>query len=224
MGVIEIFGDKAVESYASFLAIFPNWVQQIIGLFLLILLIFIYAVLIWKFYRFIARKNILRLNLNQYNRSDHPVVSKLLAVIFYVVEYILILPFLVFIWFAVFTMFLIVLTESLEVKNIIITSAVIIGAIRLISYMPRYGQNLAKEVSKLLPFTLLGISMTKPGFFDIQRILAHIVEIPSYFGEITLYFLFITFLEIFLRFFDFVLSLLGIKEPDPNEDKEDESS
>jgi len=33
------------------------------------ILIAIYAIFIWKFYKFLARRDIIHLNLNQYNRS-----------------------------------------------------------------------------------------------------------------------------------------------------------
>lgn len=224
MGVAENLSSAILSTYNSFLNLLPSWGQQIVNLFLLILLVVIYAVFIWKFYRFIARKNIIKLNLNQYNKSENPFLSKLIAGVFYLVEYIFVLPFLVFLWFAIFTIFLVLLTESLDIKNILVISVTIIGAVRLISYIPNYGQALAKELAKLLPFTLLAISMTKPGFFDFQRIISHISQIPQFFGEITLYLVFIIFLEMILRIFDFFLSLFGFKDPEPEEEKEKEDS
>jgi len=106
------------------------------------------------------------------------------------------------------------------VIQIIKISAVIVGAIRLISYMPRYGQELAKEISKLLPFTLLGLAIVKGGFFDIENIFAKFTALSTVAGDIVLFFLFIMFLEIFLRLFDFILSLMGFKDPDPEDEEE----
>ena len=37
-------------------------------------LIAIYAIFVWKFYRFLAKRDILGLNLRQYNRSNHPLL------------------------------------------------------------------------------------------------------------------------------------------------------
>ncbi|MCK5177829.1 MAG: hypothetical protein KAQ92_08955, partial [Candidatus Aenigmarchaeota archaeon] len=36
----------------------------------------VYAIFIFKFYRFLARKDIIPLNLNQYNRAEHPLLIK----------------------------------------------------------------------------------------------------------------------------------------------------
>lgn len=224
MGVTDSLINGLVSAYTNFIAALPAWVQQVVNVFLWIILIFIYAIIIWKFYRFIARKNIIGLNLNKYNRSEHPVVSKILGGTLYLVEYILILPILVFFWFAVFSILLILLAESLDVAKITLISAVIIGAIRLVAYTPRYGQELAKEVSKLLPFTLLGISITRPDFvFDFTRVIQNIIQIPAFFEEIVLYLLFIIFLEMALRILDFFLGLLGLKDPDPSEEDDNKA-
>jgi len=215
-----------VSVYSTFLSTLPDWGVEIVNVFLYILVIFLYAIIVWKFYRFIARKNIISLNLSQYNRSEHPVISKIVGGALYLIEYILILPFLVFLWFAIFSILLILLTETLEVTQITLISAVIIGAIRLISYTPRYGQELAKEISKLLPFTLLGIAITRPDFvFDFTRVLSNIEQILTFFvsGQVLLYLLFLIFLEMALRVLDFFLNLFGLKDPDPTEEDDNKA-
>ncbi len=222
MGFIQEVSTGILSSYHSLLGSLPSWLQQVLNLFFLIILIFIYAIFIWKFYRFIARKNIINLNLSQYNKSEHPLFSKLIAGVLYLTEYLLILPILVFLWFGVFSFFLIFLTENLEVKSILIASATIVGAIRLISYMPHYGQTLAKEISKLIPLSLLAVSMTKIDFFNFERILSQISQISTFFNDIIIYLLFIIFLEFILRILEFLLSLANLKDVDPTEGEEEE--
>jgi len=208
-GVIAGFGTKLIGVYDSFILTLPSWAQHFIALFLLVLLIVAYSIFIWKLYRFVAKKNIFELNLNQYNKSEHPVLEKFLASIFYIFEYIIILPFLIFFWFAIFTIFLIFLTENLEIQNLLIISATIIAAIRMTSY---YNENLSKDLAKLLPFTLLAVSILNPDFFNIERIISHFSRIPEFFNQIIIYLLFIIILEIILRFFEFVFSLFDVGE------------
>jgi len=202
------------EAYTAFISTLPNWAQNFISLFLLVLLVVIYDILIWKFYRWIATKNIIELNLNKYNKSEHPFLAKVLAGFFYFLEYIIIIPFLIFIWFGVFTFFLIVLTDKLEVSALLIVSATIIAAIRMTSY---YKEELAKDLAKLLPFTLLAVSIINPNFFNIDRIISQISQLPSFFSQILIYLLFIVILEIILRFFDFIFSLFSLHEEVPKE-------
>ena len=204
------------ETYNLFIASLPQWAQSTISLFLLVLLVVIYSVLIWKFYRKIATKNLLELNLNKYNKSQHPTATKLLAGIFYLLEYIIILPFLIFLWFAVFTLFLLVLTDNIAVSALLLISATVIAAIRMTAY---YKEDLAKDLAKLVPFTLLGVSLINPNFFNFQRILSQVSQIPQFFDKIIYYLLFIIILEIVLRLFDFIFSLFNL---DDNEAKPQE--
>lgn len=198
-----------INVYNSFMSLLPSWGQKSIETFLLVFLVFVYAVIIWKFYRFIARKNIIELNLNKYNRSQHPFFTKVMAGFFYFVEYIIILPFLIFIWFSVFTLFLVLLTEGRSTEQILLISAVIISAVRMTAY---YSEDLSKDLAKMLPFTLLAVSILDSGSFNIESIVGHLAALPSFLGNVFIYFLFIAGLEIVLRFFDFIFSLFGFEE------------
>lgn len=191
------------NAYNSILSSTPLWAQKAINLLLLTLLFVVYAIFIWKLYRFVAKKNILELNLSKYNTSSHPFLSKFLGFLLYTIEYLIIFPFLIFFWFCIFGIFLILMTQDIEVKNIIIMTATIVGGIRILSY---YGQTLAKEVAKLFPLTLLAISMITPNFFDFSRIIQNLSQIPEFIGEIAIYLLFILVLETILRLFDFIAS------------------
>ena len=197
--------------YNSALSLLPLFAQKFLNLFLIVLLIFIYSVFIWKFYRFVAKKNIIELNLNKYNRSEHPVLSKTIAAVFYFIEYIIVMPFLIFFWFSIFTLFLIFLTDSLEIGFLLIMSAGIIAAIRMTSY---YNEGLSRDLAKLFPFTLLAISLLNANFFSIERILSRFQDIPTFFGEIFIYLIFIIILEIILRVVDFLFSLFKLNEED----------
>ena len=195
--------------YTSALSLLPLYAQKFVNLFLIVLLIFLYSVFIWKFYRFVAKKNIIELNLNKYNRSEHPFLSKTIAAIFYFIEYIIVMPFLIFFWFSIFTLFLIFLTDNLEIGVLLIMSAGIIAAIRMTSY---YHEDLSRDLAKLFPFTLLAISLLNANFFSVERILSHFKDIPTFFGEIFIYLIFIIILEIILRVIDFLFSLFKLNE------------
>lgn len=218
MGVVENFFSELAGAYQALMSSLPSGVQNFISLFLLVLVIVVYSIFIWKFYRFIGTKNIIELNLNKYNRSKHPAISKFIAGIFYLAEYIIILPFLIFFWFAVFTIFLILLTEGIEMSTMLIISAIIIGAIRMTAYIPKYGENLSKEIAKLVPFTFLGVAITRTGFFSQGSLIEHLGQLPQFFGDIPSYLGFIILLEIILRFFDFIFSITGLQQQEVQEE------
>ena len=62
----------------------------------------IYSVFIFKFYRFVAKKDIFKANLQKYNKAQHSGLSKFLGGVLYVLEYILLFPIFTFFWFVVF--------------------------------------------------------------------------------------------------------------------------
>lgn len=194
--------------YNSFMASLPPSIRNFVNLFLLMLLIFLYAFLVWKGYRFLSKKDLLELDLNQYNKSTRPFFIKLLAFLFYFLEYIIISPIVIFIAFVIFTLFLVFLNKGLEPSLILLVSAAIIGAVRISSY---YNEDLSRELAKFLPLTLLAASILHPDSFDFQRVFTMFQEMPNFFSNALHYLVFIVAIEILLRFFEFLISLFGLE-------------
>lgn len=198
-----------LDSYQLVISSLPPLFQNFVNLFLIVLIIFIYSVFVWKFHRFIAHKNIFGLNLNKYNRSEEETTQKIIHGSFYFLEYMIILPFIILFWFGILTIFLISLTENLEIGAILVISATVVASIRMAAY---YDEKLAREFAQLLPFTLLAVSLTNPEFFDVSRIITQFNQIFLSFSQISGYIIFVVVVEFILRFFDFTFSLFGIEE------------
>lgn len=169
-----------------------------------VILIAIYAIFIWKFYRFLARRDIIKLDLREYNTSSHPKLRKFVAVLFFLLKYIIILPFLVLFWFAILALFLLLLAKNQELGNVILVSAAIIGATRISAYV---SEDLSKDLAKMLPFTLLGIFLIDPSFFSVSDFILRLHEIPKLLQSIWMYLIFILVLEIILRGLFIVIDL-----------------
>ena len=75
-----------------------------------------------------------------------------------------------------------------------------------------YNEDLSKDLAKLVPFTLLGVSIINPHFFDVGRIISQVSEIPQFATQIVSYLLFIVALEIVLRIFEFAFSIFNLKD------------
>ncbi len=208
---------ELAAAYTGFLGTLSPFFQSFINLFFLALLIVIYSVFIWKFYRFIGTRNIFELNLSKYNTAEHPILVRIIAIFLYLIEYIILMPILVFFWFVVFTLFLIFLTEELPVNTVLLLSVTVIAAIRMCSYIPNYGENVAKEIAKLLPLTLLAVSLVTRGFLDFEKVIGQLSQVPDFFNLIFNYLLFIIILETILRFFGFLFSFLNLEPIEPEE-------
>jgi len=165
---------------------------------LLILLFFtavivIYAVFVYYFYRFLASKNLIELNLNQYNQYQNPALAKFFAGVFYIAEYLILLPIITFFWFAILAVLILILSEGMEIGAILLISAALVAAVRITAYV---SENLSKDLAKMLPFTLLAIAITQPGFFTMDAMI-----------------------ELIMRIFTSIESIFKPKEPE-EEDKE----
>jgi hypothetical protein len=206
-----------IGAYQSFVSHLPPRLQVSVNMLFLTLVVVIYAVFIWKFYTFISTKNILKLDLNKYNRTSHPLLAKFVAGLFYLIEYAIILPLLIFFWFTLFTVLLLVITKGIEVQAIVLISAITIASIRATSYIPKYGERVSSELAKIIPLTLLGLSLTNPLFFSLGETLNQLLQARPLFNEIGSYLIFIVSLELVLRLITFIGSLFKTKEIEPEE-------
>lgn len=174
----------------------PEKFQPLVVLGLYTFLIIIYAIFIWKFYKLLSKRNLMGFNLNKYNRTEHPVLYKLIASGFFLLEYVIIIPIFVFFWFSVLSLFLLLISNSQSVQEILLISAAVVAATRVTSY---YSSELSKEMAKLFPFTVLAIFLldVSPNF--IETFVSRFSEIPSLLGNIFVYLIFIIILEVVFR-------------------------
>lgn len=160
------------------------------------LLIVVYAVVVWKIYRFLAKRDILELNLSKYNVLENYKSKKFKAGFLYFIEYILIIPILVVLWFSFLSLALLLIAEIEDVSQIMLISAAVITSIRIISY---YSEDLAKELALYFPFVLLSVAILEPGFFSFPDLVSRFMEIPSLVYSILIYMGFIAGIEILMR-------------------------
>ncbi len=199
-GVATGFANLLEEFYLGIIQILPSWAQNFLNLFLWSVLLVIYAIFIWKFYRWIARKDILKLNLSKFNPSNHAVIAKILGALIYFLEYLVILPIVVFLWFGGFTLFLMFLTNGLAIESILVISVTIVAAIRMTAY---YKEDLARDLAKLIPLTLLTVAISQ-GLFNFNKVIEQIQLIPTFFSDIWSYLIFIVLIEFILRVLDII--------------------
>lgn len=195
-GLGGIVQQRIIDPYSSFINALPESYQLIFNIFIYVILIAVYAIFVYEFYRFLARKNIIRANLSKYNTSTHPFLKKFLAALFFLIEYVIILPVLVFFWFIVLAFMLLLLSEDQPVHQILLVSAAIVGAVRITSY---FREDLARDLAKMFPLTVLGIFLLSPDFLRFGSVLEKLIEVPLFLTNIFFYLVFVIFFEIFIR-------------------------
>jgi len=172
-------------------------------------LIVVYSIVIFYFYKFLSKKNIIELNLYQYNQYENPALVKFFAIFFYLVEYVIILPVLTFMWFGILSILVLLLSPHLSMETVLLISAALVASIRVLSYINRY---LAADVAKIAPFNFMIIAVTTPDFFNLTSLIARVHEIPNLFTDVIYFLIFIMAIEIIMRTADFFNQLFGKDE------------
>jgi len=175
-----------------------------VSLFYLIILIAIYAIIIYHFYRYIARRDCFKPS-----KREH---TKLIGFL----KYTFLFPFVAILFFLGFSMIFIFLTESENIGAILTTAFAIIVAIRITAY---YTEDLSKDVAKMLPFAILGIFLVDPEYFTIESAMDKINILPDYVNVIAQYILLIIIVEWVLRIsLNIRYAILPKKEVTPTEE------
>lgn len=156
----------------------------------------IYSWFIFKFYRFVARKEIFDSGIHHFETKEPGLGKKILHAIKYTLKYIFLFPLLTFFWTIVLTIILSFLSKSGDINNVLLVSMALVGIIRVMAY---YSEDLSKDLSKMLPFALLGVFLVDVSYFSMNDSIQTIVQLPSLGKVIIYYLLFIIALEFTLR-------------------------
>ncbi|MBS1266821.1 MAG: hypothetical protein MAG795_00790 [Candidatus Woesearchaeota archaeon] len=183
-------------SYQEAYTILQPLVIYVIGIAL-------YAIFIFHFYKFLAKRDVINFDLNKYNEAQQPFFKKLLRVIFYLIQYILLVPILTFIWFGVLLTLLTFLSEQLIIQNLILSSMAVVAAIRISAY---YNENLSVDLAKLLPLALLGVYIVDSTFVSFAESWDTLMKVPSHWRMLLYYFLLAMGLEIIMRIVYLIIS------------------
>ena len=189
-----------IESYLDF--IFPNGLDfreafnLILNVGVYIVGIGMYAIFIFHFYRFLSSRDMFRFDLSRYEESRYEVVRGILHFVMYVAKYVIVFPFFAFFWLGVLTLILAFLSRDRTFSDILLISLATVSAIRVAAY---YHEDLARDLSKILPFAVLGIFIIDASFFTVQDSLRVIREASEQREVIFYYFVFLVALEFVLR-------------------------
>ena len=181
MGITETLSENLSLIFQSISNSIPTFYRPYLTLAIFIILVSLYSISVWKFYRFLAKRDLLELNLGKYNRYQAGFFKKFFAVAFFIAEYIVILPIVVFFWFSVVAMILLFLAKDHTIQNILLIAGVLVGSVRVAAY---YSEDLSKDIAKLFPFTILAVAVTTPGFLDLSDTILKIAQLKGLFANV----------------------------------------
>ena len=182
--------------------IFPNGLSVDAALDLLlpvaiyVLGMAVYAVFIFKFYRFLASRDMFDLDFSKYEESRFKLVRGFLHLVSYGAKYIVLFPAFAFFWFAVLTLILVFLSQDRAFSEILLIALATVSAIRLTAY---YDEDLSRDLAKILPFAVLAIFLIDGSFFEVYESLDVLKQVNDHRERIVYYLLFLIALEFALR-------------------------
>ena len=97
----------------------------------------VYALFVFKFYRFVASRDMFELNLPKYEESRFRWVRAFLQVTMYTAKYIILFPVVAFFWFAVLTLILTFLSKGQSFPEVLLMALATVTAIRVSRVLQR---------------------------------------------------------------------------------------
>jgi hypothetical protein len=198
VGVIDSIVNVFSGAYSGLKGMFPGNSGLAVQIVFFAVLIAIVAVFIWKFYKSLSQKDLISLNLSQYNHSQHPLFSKLIAIGLFLVEYLIIMPILILLWFTALSVILLLIAEEGSVAGVLLLTAAMVSAVRILAY---FRKEISQDLAKLFPFITLSVFLLTPGAFDAIAFFEKLKQIPSLLGSILVFLLVVVCVEIVLRLF-----------------------
>ena len=166
----------------------------------------LYAFFVFKFYRFVAARDMFTLDLSRFEQARLRWARSTLHVITYIVKYIILFPVFAFFWFAVLTLILTFLSKDQTFSDTLLMALATVSAIRISAY---YNEDLSRDLAKILPFAVLAVFLIDASFFDVSDSVDALRAVGDYSEHILYYLVFLVALEIVLRVIMGVVSFVA---------------
>ena len=156
----------------------------------------VYAVFIFKFYRFVAARDMFEMDLSKYEESRFKLIRAFLHLVMYLVKYILVFPLFAIFWFTVLTLILAFLSKEQVFHQVLLAALTTVSAIRVTAY---YNEDLSRDLAKILPFAVLGIFIIDASFFEVSSSMSVLTQANDQRESILYHLGFLIGLEFVLR-------------------------
>ena len=140
-----------------------SFTDQVLPAFAAIVGIVLYSTFVFKFYRFLAKKDLIDTDFSQYSQGFTGFMKRLIDGLLLIVQNILFAPFLISFWVLILAVILTLLSGGDDLYWNVLVATSVVGSVRVISY---FSEDLARDVAKMLPFAVLGVFLVDSGSFN----------------------------------------------------------
>ncbi len=155
---------------------------------------------IFNLYRYMSRRDIFRLDLSRYEQSRYPVLRRTLQVVFYIAKYVLLFPIFAYFWFGLLVATVAFLHKTKPADELLLVAMAVLSSVRVACY---YNEDLARDIAKMLPFSLLGVFLIDFGQFDPVESADLLGRLGEHWEDVFYYWVFVVLLELLLRLTDY---------------------
>ena len=165
-----------------------------------------YSGFVFMFYRLLAKRDLLTLDLKRYEDSMTGRIRVFFRSLLFVAQYVLLIPILIGFWTVVMATILTLLSDSSDHSRNAMIATSVVGAVRILAY---WTEDLSRDVAKLLPFAVLGVFLvgsTSVNFSEFEALYSNLPELAdAYLNSLIL----LSILETVLRVGHVVKDLFG---------------
>jgi len=170
---------------------FNDYFAQIKPLSLFVLGIVVYAFFVFKFYRFLAKRQIIKMDWHQRLKGFGGFLETIFKIVFWFVENVVIMPLLVFFWFSVLAILILMVTKTHTPDTVLLIAMAIVAAVRVTAY---YTEELSRDLAKMIPFALLGIFIVDMTAVSVSS-LSVAKELVQFLDKAVYYLVFVVIVE-----------------------------
>ena len=142
---------------------FESFSEQVLPTFAAIIGIVLYSTFVFKFYRFLAKKDLIDADFSQYSEGFTGFMKRFVDGVLLIIQNILFAPFLISFWVLILAVILTLLSGGDDLYWNVLVATSVVGSVRVISY---FSEDLARDVAKMLPFAVLGVFLVDTGSFN----------------------------------------------------------
>jgi len=165
-----------------------------------------YSGFVFMFYRLLAKRDLLTLDLKRYEDSMTGRIRVFFRSLLFVAQYVLLIPILIGFWTVVMATILTLLSDSSDHSRNAMIATSVVGAVRILAY---WTEDLSRDVAKMLPFAVLGVFLvgsTSVNFSEFEALYSNLPELAdAYLNSLIL----LSILETVLRVGYVVKDLFG---------------
>ena len=152
-----------------------GWIDEVYGITssqvdemgktaVIIVAIVMYSGLVFRFYRLLARRTMISIDTTTDKEGLIGWLSRQNKRLIFIILYVVLTPTLIGFWALVLSAILVILNGGQQLSSVAELAVAVVGAIRITSY---FSENLAQDLSKMLPFAVLGVFLAD-GSLDLS--------------------------------------------------------